>query len=473
MRLFIIKNIAIKFITLTTKEHIQKSLSLAIPVVITQVGQISVNVIDNIFVGRLGEEELASVSLGNAIFITAFVFCIGFSFAISPLVAHAHAQKDTAKISSIFKHALFLNLLLTLLVALLVYFSIPVMDYLHQPKEVLPDAKLFLIINLFSLFPFMIFQTYRQVAEGLSMVYYVSFATIIANIINIILNYGLVYGNFGLPRLEVAGSATATLIARTIMCILLMIFLMNNQKTKHYFQKVTFKIHTFSQSMFQRLMHLGFPSAFQMFFEVSAFAIAAFICGYNEQTNQLAAHQITINLASITFMMCTGLSVSATIRVGNQLGLKDYISLQKAAYTNIALVIAFMALCGIGFVIFRNHLPWIYLDNRKITEDTIEVIQISSQLMIVAAFFQLSDGIQVVSLGALRGLQDVKIPTIITFIAYYVFTLPLGWILAITFDMKALGMWIALGVGLSVSALLLFLRLKQKTKKLIISNIGL
>ena len=449
---------------MTTKQHIQKSLALAFPVILTQVGQISVNVVDSIMVGKLGSDKIAAVSLANAVFYSVLLFGIGFSFSISPLVAQAHAKHKIKRIKNVFKHSLFLNISLSIFLFLLLYFCIPLLDYTHQTPEILPDAKIFLLINLASLLPFMIFQTYRQTAEGLSIIFPVTIATIIANLLNVLLNYALIYGNWGFPKMEVEGSAWATFISRVVMCVLLILFLHNYKKSKIYFNAISYiKV---KKDYFRKLIQLGFPTACQMFFEVSAFAIAAFICGYNSQTNELAAHQITINLASISFMICTGLGVSATIRVGNQLGLQDFKTLQKAAFTNIFLVIIFMSFCGIIFIMCRNILPAYYLKEGQ----DVEVLAIAANLMIIAALFQISDGIQLVALGALRGLQDVKIPTIITFVAYYVVTLPLAWVLAVVFDYKALGVWIALGIGLCISAILLIWRLRNKTNKLIYLN---
>ena len=217
---------------------------------------------------------------------------------------------------------------------------------------------------------------------------------------------------------------------------------------------------------------MGVPTALTSFFEVSAFAGAAFVCGYafsEEMAEQqlaktnLAAHQIAISLASTTFMMCMGLGVAATVRVGNQLGLKEYRTLRDAGWSAILMVTVFMFLCGILMVIFRYELPTFYLNNQ-------EVIHLAAQLLIIAAFFQLSDGIQLVALGALRGMQDVTIPSIITFVSYWIIALPLGVLLAVYFEMRAFGMWIGLGFGLTISAIFLLLRYHKQTKKLIHAN---
>lgn len=464
------------------KEHLRRNLKLAIPVMITQAGQIMVNLVDNFMVGglggkfdyikdeQLGKVALGAVSLGNAVFITALVVAFGFSFAISPLVAAADAKKDKEAAASIFSHGLVLNLLLAFTLLIILELTKPLLFYLGQPTDVIEKAIPFLSIMAWSMIPIMFFQSFRQFSEGLSLTIPVTIATIIGNIINIVLNYGWIYGYWGFPRLEVEGAGWGTFFSRIGMLIILVITLFTFKKTKYYLSAVKFK--EFKKDIFRKISNMGIPTAMTSFFEVSAFAGAAFICGYTfsadlaeqqlAKTN-LAAHQIAISLASTSFMMCMGLGVAATVRVGYQLGLKDYKILREAGWSAIFMVIGFMLVCGIAMIIFRYQLPAFYLDN-------LPVIDLAAKLLIIAAFFQLSDGIQLVALGALRGMQDVKIPSIITFVAYWLIALPIGIILAVYFEMRAIGVWIGLGFGLTISAIMLLLRYNKQTKKLIHGN---
>lgn len=464
------------------REHLKRNLKLAVPVMITQAGQIMVNLVDNFMVGglggrfdyivddQLGKTALGAVSLGNAVFITALVVAFGFSFAISPLVASADAKKDKEGAGKIFSHGLVLNLALALILLLVLEFSKPVLYHLGQPKDVIDAALPFLSIMAWSMLPIMVFQTFRQFSEGLSLTIPVTVATITGNIVNILLNYGWIYGYWGFPRLEVEGAGWGTFCARISMLIVLVITLWNFKKTKEYLKAVRFRI--FEKSIFKSIMKMGIPTALTSFFEVSAFSGAAFICGYAlsldpaEQElakTHLAAHQIAISLASTTFMMCMGLSVAATVRVGYQLGLKNYKLLRDAGWSTIFMVIGFMFICGIAMVALRHTLPALYLDNQA-------VIHLASQLLIIAALFQLSDGVQLVSLGALRGMQDVRIPSMITFVAYWVIAIPLGILLAIYFGLRSYGVWIGLLVGLTIASILLLLRYHKQTKKLIDGN---
>lgn len=449
---------------------------------ITQAGQIMVNLVDNFMVGglggkfdyiendQLGKTALGAVSLGNAVFITALVVAFGFSFAISPLVAAADAKKDRERVGNIFSHGLILNTILAVVLMGALFLFSPVMNYMNQPKDVLDMAFPFLSIMAWSMIPIMIFQSFRQFSEGLSLTIPVTVATLIGNVVNIVLNYGWIYGYWGFPRLEVEGAAWGTFFARISMLIVLIITLFCFKKTKFYLAAVNIK--KFNKNIFRQITSMGIPTALTSFFEVSAFTFAAFICGYAfsdlaaeqqlAKTN-LAAHQIAISLASTTFMMCMGLGVAATVRVGYQLGLNNYKLLREAGWSAIQMVIGFMTICGISMILLRYQLPMLYLEN-------VAVINLAAKLLIIAAFFQLSDGIQLVVLGALRGMQDVKIPTIITFVAYWVITIPLCLILAIHFELRAFGVWIGLGVGLTISSIMLLLRYHKQTKKLIHEN---
>lgn len=448
------------------KNLTQASLKLALPVMLTQLGQASVQLFDNIIVGKLlGANALASVSLGNSIFFSFFVFALGLSLSIPPLISEADAKGDHKTIQSVLKHGFIINLCSGVLLMSILLFGLPILYHLDQPVNVIPNTEAFLQITAYSIIPFMIFQTFREFSEGLSNTLGVSIATIAANIINIVLNYTFIKGLFGIPPMGVKGSALASLCARIFMLVLLLIILLNNKKTKTYLRKFSLSLVDLSKSMFIKMLRLGIPTSLQMFFEVTAFAVAAFICGKVSATD-LAAHQVTLSMASFTFNLCIGLSVASTIMVGNKLGEKDFVTLRKIGINNLKIVFLFMALCGLIFIVFRNYLPDFYTK-----PEDIAVKKLASILIVVAALFQLSDGIQVVTIGALRGLQDVKIPSIITFFTYWVITIPLGYILCVSMKMGALGMWVSLGFGLTLSAVFLVLRFLKMSEKRIKENI--
>lgn len=446
-------------------EYTKQTLKLALPVMLTQLGQVSVQLFDNIIVGNLlGAKALAAVSLGNALFFSVFVFGLGISFAIPPLVSEAHSQHNHDKINSVFRHGFVLNVAVGLLLMILLLISRPLLYHMNQPREILPDTTLFLTIMAFSVIPFMIFQTFREVSEGLGFTIGVTKATIFANIINIALNYIFIKGMFGIPPMGVKGSAYATLIARIFMMIFLFFVMLKHSSTKQYMKDFSLKIELFQKKMFATMLKLGFPTAMQMFFEVTAFAGAAFICGM-VSAKDIAAHQIALSMASFTFNMCVGFSVASTVMIGRKMGEKNYTELRNVGINNLKIAFIFMFLCGLTFIFGRNILPTFFTQ-----KEDVEVILLASQLLIIASLFQLSDGIQVTALGILRGIQDVKIPSYLTFIAYWLITIPLGYFLCVTLKMGAFGMWIALRLGLTVSAVLLVSRFLKLSKNKIKSS---
>lgn len=447
------------------KNYTKEALTLALPVMLTQVGQVSVNLFDNIIVGKLlGADALASVSLGNAVFFSMFVLALGFSFAIPPLVSEAHSQNDHKTINSVFSHGFVINMSVGILLMLLLFLGLPLLYKSGQPEKIIPDTVDFLWIMAISIIPFMAFQTLREVSEGLSYTIGVTKATIIANVINIILNYVFIKGLWIFPEMGVKGSAVASLIARIFMVAFLYYVLLKEKKTRQYIKDFTLKIEVFSKKMFEKMIRLGFPTALQMFFEVTAFAGAAFICGLIS-SHDIASHQIALSMASFTFNLCIGFSVASTVMIGRKLGEQNFVELRKVGINNLKIAFLFMCLCGIIFILGRNILPTFFTKPEEV-----EVIMLASKLMIIAALFQLSDGIQVTALGMLRGLQDVKIPSIITFIAYWLITIPLGYFLCVTLRMGAFGMWIALGLGLTISAFMLVKRFLDMSARRIKAN---
>jgi len=447
------------------KNYTKEALTLALPVMLTQVGQVSVNLFDNIIVGKLlGADALASVSLGNAVFFSMFVLALGFSFAIPPLVSEAHSQHDHKTINSVFSHGFVINMSVGIILMGLLFLGMPLLYHSGQPAKIIPDTVDFLTIMAISIVPFMAFQTLREVSEGLSYTIGVTKATIIANVINIVLNYVFIEGIWIFPEMGVKGSALASLIARIFMVVFLYFVLLKEKKTRQYIKEFSMKMQVFSKQMFEKMIRLGFPTALQMFFEVTAFAGAAFICGLIS-AHDIASHQIALSMASFTFNLCIGFSVASTVMIGRKLGEQNFVELRKIGINNLKIAFLFMCICGIIFILGRNILPTFFTKPEEV-----EVIMLASKLMIIAALFQLSDGIQVTALGMLRGLQDVKIPSIYTFIAYWLITIPLGYFLCVTMEMGAFGMWIALGLGLTISACMLVKRFLNMSARRIKGN---
>ncbi|NND88053.1 MAG: MATE family efflux transporter [Flavobacteriaceae bacterium] len=442
------------------------NMALATPVILGMLGHTVVALVDNIMVGQLGTAELAAVSLGNSFMFIAMSIGIGFSTAITPLIAEADSEGEFKRGKSAFKHGLFLCMTLGIALVGLVFLAKPLMYHMEQPPEVVELAMPYLNLVAISLFPLIIFQAFKQFSDGLSLTRFPMYATIAANVVNVLLNYMFIFGKFGAPELGVVGAAIGTLASRVIMVLYLWYILSRHPKAKAYVRQL--KIFTLTKSMLSRLINLGIPSALQMFFEVAIFTAAIWLSGILGKNPQ-AANQIALNLASMTFMVAMGFSVAAMIRVGNQKGLKRFDELRRIAYSIFLLSTLLAVVFALFFLIFNQFLPTIYLDLDNPLEviDNTEVAYIAAQLLIVAAIFQISDTLQVVALGALRGMQDVKIPTLITFIAYWLVGFPISFYLSLYTSLESVGIWIGLLAGLTVSGILLFIRFNYLSNRLI------
>ena len=448
-----------------TKEF-KYNCQLAAPVMLGMLGHTFVSFIDNVMVGQLGTAELAAVSLGNSFMFIAMSIGIGFSTAITPLIAEADGEGNFEKGKSSFKHGLFLCTIVGVAVYLMVIACKPLMYFMKQPLEVVELAIPYLNFVAISLIPLVIFQAFKQFGDGLSMTKYPMYATLLANVLNVFFNYVFIFGKLGFPEYGIVGAAYGTLISRVIMVLFLWWLLKNRDKSKNYLKDI--KIFVLDKLMLKKLINLGAPSAMQMFFEIGIFTAAVWLSGLLGKNPQ-AANQIAINLASMTFMIAMGLSVAGMIRVGNQKGLKNYTELRRIAFSIFLLSTVFAIVFCVMFFALHEHLPKLYLDLDDVTNlaDNTEVVKIASKLLFLAAIFQLSDSLQVAILGALRGLQDVKIPTIITFISYWVIGFPISYFLGKEEAYGSFGIWLGLLAGLTSAAILLYIRFNYLTKKLI------
>mgnify|MGYP001358542806 FL=1 len=424
---------------------------------------------DNVMVGQLGTAELAAVSLGNSFVFIAMSLGIGFSTAITPLVAEADSANNISQGKNAFKHGLILCTFLSVLLFLIILLLKPLMYYMDQPKEVVELAIPYLNYVALSLIPLIIFQALKQFSDGLSNTKYPMYATILANVINIVLNYLLIFGSFGFPKLGIVGAAIGTLFSRIIMVYFLWMIFKSKDKFRPYITNFNFK--KIEQKISAKLFNLGFPSALQMFFEVGIFTAAIWLSGVLGKNPQ-AANQIALNLSSMTFMVGIGLSVAAMVRVGNQKGLNDFISLRRIAFSIFFLTFIIEIIFASFFLIFRDWLPTLYIDGDTLVniDDNKEVVLTASKLLLVAAFFQIFDGLQVAILGALRGLQDVKIPAFITFISYWIVGFPVSYYLGLYTSLESIGIWIGLFTGLFVASILLYIRFNYLSKKLILQS---
>jgi multidrug resistance protein, MATE family len=436
-------------------KNVKYTFLLGYPVVIGQLGLMMMSVVDSIMVGKIGAEPLAAASLGSSIFILILIIGIGISNAITPLTAIAVGARRFEDCGTIFKQGFLVNLVSAIILVLITVTAAQYITYLNQPPAVAEKAVSYTSILGYSILPSMIFLTYKNFIEGLSVMRPAMIITLAANIINAFVNWLLIYGNWGFPRLELDGAGWATLASRTFMMVLLMLYVHKADYFKRF--NVAFRKFKVNAAVVKKILSLGLPGGIQYFFEVGAFSFAVIMAGWLG-TEQLAAHQIVINLASISFMAVLGISAAGSIRVANAVGNESTKDIREAGFTAILMGGVLMAVSGTIFILFRWYLPSLYISDET-------VLAYASSLMIMAALFQISDGVQAVGIGVLRGLTDVKGPTLITFISYWVLGLPSGYVFGFILGMEVFGIWIGFLIGLTASAILLTFRFNAKSKK--------
>jgi MATE family multidrug resistance protein len=441
----------------TIKKHIRETFILAYPVIIGQLGFIMMGVVDSVMVGEIGAAPLAGASLGNSFFFLIFIIGLGVAMSVTPLIAILVGAERFSECGIYFRQSLIVNMSLGLILMVIIVFCSDLFEFFNQPPEVATQASSYAKIIALSILPAMLFHTYKQFIEGFSIMIPAMVIAITANIINAFANWVFIYGNLGMPALGLDGAGWATFSSRVFMALTIALYVMNKEFFKKY--DVNFHFRNVNFKVIKKILQIGLPSGFQYFFEVGAFSFAVIMIGWLG-TNPLAAHQIAINLASITFMSVLGISAAGGIRVGNEVGKKDISEVRRAGFTAIIMGASVMFICGIIFITFNKFLPTLYIDDAA-------VVKIASSLLIIAAIFQVSDGTQGVGIGVLRGLMDVKIPTLITFVAYWVIALPIGYVLGFIFDFGVQGVWVGLLLGLTASATMLTIRFNIKSKHLV------
>jgi multidrug resistance protein, MATE family len=435
--------------------HTRETVALAWPLIITQVGHIVTGMVDNVFLGRIGPEEQAAGILSHNIYVLVLVFGIGMSYSSTPLVAGAFERNDTLEKASLFRNSLALNLAVAIVSFIVLFSAAPLLRHMHQPPGVVDLAIPFFGVLIFSMIPLSFFFTCKQYCEGLSNTRLALIVSVSGNLINILLNYLLIYGKWGLPEMGYLGSAWASFFARLFMGLSFMLMVFYSPLTRELrgaFNKVKISLTALS-----KLWKIGFNSALQFTFEVAAFAIAGLMAGsFGEE--QIDAHGIALSIASFTYMFGSGIGSAATIRVGIRNARADWPEIRAAAYAAIKLVALVMGGFALVFLVLHRILPMAFT--------SLEVIRdLAGTLLIVAAVFQVFDGLQVTAIGILRGLEDVKIPTLVTLFGYWFIALPLAYFFAFVLKLETVGIWFGLLASLVFVACCLLLRLRYLLRK--------
>lgn len=435
-------------------------LKLSVPLIIGQLGFVLMGVADTVMVGHVSADALAAAGVSNAVFFLVMVFCIGTGTVISPMVAKSNSGGTPDEIKLIYNNGLLVHWILGLLLTAVVALLAANFHWFRQPPAVEQLSVEYTLILSGTSLPFALFFFLKQISDGLGKTMWSMAVTVGGLLLNILLNWILIYGHWGMPALGLNGAGIATLVTRICMTIAMWAVLwfipefslLIRRKVSRYFDREKF-IH---------VLRVGIPAGFQYFFEIGAFSGSAFLIGWLG-TYQLAAHNVAINLASVTYMIVSGISIAASIKVGDALGEHKWKKVRKTGISAIYCGLTFMTVFAVLFLLFDTPLVHLYTNDPQ-------VIHYATGLVIIAGFFQLFDGTQAIGLGILRGVSDVNIPTLVTLLAYWGIGLPLGYYLAFIQGMDVYGIWIALLLGLLFAALMHTLRFLHLTRKHIVNG---
>lgn len=434
------------------RSEASKTAKLAYPIILGELAQMALGIIDTAMVGAVSYKHLAASSLVQSVIIIPFVLGIGITISVSQLVSQAHGQRDGQQVSHYLYNGFWLSAITAVIITLSLEFGQNILFHLNQDPEVAMLAVPYLRIIGWSIIPMLLFMALKQFTDGLEFTKTAMILSLIALPLNALLNWIMIFGNWGFPRMELVGAGWGTLITRTLIFIVLGIVVLRHATFKKYIA-VRKKQWVFSLKTMRELLHIGIPSSLQLSMEAGAFAVSGILVGTIGAVEQ-AAHQIALSIASVTFMVSMGLSQAGSIRTSNAFGRKDWPTISLIGRSTIMIALAYGVTCALGFIVFRHQLPLVFNNNPA-------VLTMSASLLLYAAIFQISDSTQVISAGLLRGIKDVKVPTLFIAIAYWVVGIPIGCLLAFYYDMGAAGIWTGFIIGLTLSALFLSFRFRK------------
>lgn len=436
-------------------KEFSRTLKISTPLIISNVSQIGLGLIDSAMIGAVDYKQLAASSLVLNVIAIPQVLGMGMAIAISPIAAIANGQNDIAKSSKILMNGFVLSTLTGVLIAISLILSHRLLFHLGQDVTVASLSVPFYNLLALSLIPMLMFAAVKQFCDGLEYTKTAMILSLVSLPLNAFLNWIFIYGKFGFARMELTGAGLGTLITRILIAITLIIIVWNHRIFKPYIQ-IREKAWKLEWKTWKELLHLGIPTSLQYGMEVAAFAVSGIMIGWLGATSQ-AAHQIALNLATATFMAAAGLSHGGSIRVANAYGRNEKVLLRNIGLSTVSGGLVYGVICGILFILLRDKLPLLFTNNK-------EVATISSALLVFAALFQISDATQSIGVGLLRGIKDVKMPTLFVAIAYWLIGIPVGYYLSFNLHMGASGIWLGFVTGLTASSVLLNTRFLKKSK---------
>ena len=436
-------------------DHYRALIKLGLPIVIGQIGVIVLGFADTLMIGHHSTEGLAAASFVNNMFNLAIIFCTGFSYGLTPVVGSLFGQKKTDGVGGILKNSLTANTLLAILVCLIMtvlYFNL---GCLGQPEELLPYMRPYFLVLLASL-PFVLwFNAFKQFSDGITDTKVPMWILLGGNLLNIIGNYILIYGKFGFPELGLTGAGISTLVSRILMVIVYLILFFGTSRYKIF--RKGFQEGRVNKTDFSLLNRLGWPIAAQMGMETASFSLSAIMIGWLGST-ALASYQIMIAVSQICFMIYYGMGAAVSVRISNFYGQKDMENVTRTAHTGFHLILIMVVCTAIPIFLLRNHIGGWFTDNEAVS-------LMVAQTIIPFLLYQFGDGLQINFANALRGIADVRLIMLFSFIAYFLISLPAGYLFGFVFDWGIVGIWSAFPFGLTSAGIMYYLRFRYKTKK--------
>ncbi len=430
----------------------KKTLSLAFPIIIGEISQMSLSLIDSAMVGAVSYKQLAASALVSSVINIPYIFGIGITISVSQMVSMAHGQRDSRQVSHYLFNGFWLCTLAAILIALSLELGKNILFHLDQDPEVATLAVPYMQIMGWGIIPMLLFLALKQFTDGLEYTKTAMILSIGAIPLNIFLNWLFIFGNWGFPRWELFGAGLGTFITRMVLFVVLALVVLFHPVFQRYIiiGKRAWKLRW---NTMKELLHIGIPSALQIGMEAGAFAVSSILVGTLGAV-ALAAHQIALSLASFTFIISMGLSQAGSIRTSNAFGRRDQPLVGYIGRSTLYMSWIYGGFCALMFIIFKDNLPFIFNDN-------VAVVSLAATLLLFGGFFQISDSSQAIASGLLRGIKDVKVPTVFVAIAYWVIGLPFGYYLAFPMQLGAVGIWVGFITGLTVSALLLYFRFRK------------
>ena len=435
--------------------YYKRVLNLAFPVILSQAGQIMVQLVDNAMVGHLGAEPLAGVSFANSVFFMLFVLGTGMSLGLTPLVGEMYSVSNYRKSAAYLQNSILFYGLMGIGIFLMAMIVRPFMWYMGQTPEVVAQAVPYFTYVAISVIPFMVFASFKQFLEGIGNTKVAMAIIITSNVVNIIFNWLLIYGHFGFPEMGAAGAGLSTLISRILTPILIIWYFYKRDSFYRYF--TLFKKENFSWQTIRSLVRVGSPIALQMFMEGSAFALTGIMMGW-VGTVEMAGNQVASVISNLAFMIILGIGSAVTICVSHAYGQRNWLEIRRYAGTAYRLGLIWNVITALVFISLRYIIPLLFTSDER-------VIDMAAHFLVFVAIFQISDGLQANSVAIMRGIQNVKPIMVISFISYILISLPLGYFLTFHSAVGASGLWIGLIVGLSVGAVLYNASYRRRMKQ--------